>query len=149
MATAEFYQSFNEIRCFRNDERLEYEPPLEGIRRSYFYRNEGKTKSVAVCCAKCGCLLVAERERRILSLPSNDWESLHFGCAETKAMSDEHIKRIRKASYNMMLFCALWLEVRDDACDDDDEDDQACNCYPQLPNKRNYPSYICSSVIFW
>ena len=108
MATAEFYPNLKEIRCFRTDTRLEYEPPVDKIEKCFLEENEGKMVSVAICCTKCGCLLANERKRRILSLPTSDWESLHFGCSETKKMSDAHIKRARKARYDMILFCALY-----------------------------------------
>lgn len=112
MATAEFYPNLKEIRCFRTDTRLEYEPPVDKIEKCFLEENEGKMVSVAICCTKCGCLLANERKRRILSLPTSDWESLHFGCSETKKMSDAHIKRARKARYDMILFCALWIEIK-------------------------------------
>ena len=79
MASAEYYTSFKEIRCFGSDLRIEYEPPLAKIEKNYFSLNEGKFVNVAICCRQCGCLLVTERRRRILSLPSTDWESIHFG----------------------------------------------------------------------
>ena len=139
MATAEFYQSFNEIRCFRSDTRLEYTPPLKCIKRSYFYHNEGKTVSVAISCVQCGCLLATRRDRKILALPTTDWESIHFGCAETKVISDKNIKRVRRANYNMLLFCSLWLEIRDDLCDtESDEDEESCACFDRAFNKSNF-----------
>jgi len=136
MATAEFYRSFSEIRCFRSDTRLEYEPPVKPIKRNYFYQNEGRTISVEVSCVKCGCILGVKRERKILSLPTSDWESLHFGCAETKNMSDKNIKRVRRANFNMLLFCSLWLETRDDVCDEEsDDEEELCSCFSRT--KRN------------
>ena len=136
MATAEFYRSFSEIRCFRSDTRLEYEPPVKPIKRNYFYQNEGRTISVEVSCVKCGCILGVKRERKILSLPTSDWESLHFGCAETKTMSDKNIKRVRRANFNMLLFCSLWLETRDDVCDEEsDDEEELCSCFSRT--KRN------------
>jgi hypothetical protein len=66
MATAEFYRSFNEIRVFKNDARLEFEPPMKSIKRSYFTENEGQVRNLSVCCAKCGCALAQMRDRKIL-----------------------------------------------------------------------------------
>ena len=43
-------------------------------------------------------------------------------------MSDARIKRARKATFNMILFCPLWIEVRDDAVEEEDDEQLNCEC---------------------
>jgi len=48
----------------------------------------------------------------LLSLPSDDWEILQWGCPEVKF--NMKAKRTKKPSCNLLLHSALWIEVRDE-----------------------------------
>lgn len=75
------------------------------------------------------------------SLPSSDWESMHFTCSETKKVSDDTIKRRKTPSFDMALYCSLWLEIKDNNVEEED-DELDCECKRKYKNRLFRPDIV-------
>ena len=86
-------------------------------------------------------ILAERKERRVYSLPSSDWESMHFTCSETKKVSDDTIKRRKAPSFDMALYCSLWLEIKDNNVEEED-DELDCECKRKYKNRLFRPDIV-------
>jgi len=77
----------------------------------------------------------------VYSLPSSDWESMHFTCSETKKVSDDTIKRRKAPSFDMVLYCSLWLEIKDNNIEGED-DELDCGCKRKYKNRLFRPDIV-------
>jgi len=125
-ATGEYYRNLGKLRLFEHDLTLEYEPEkIKEIKRFPFRKYEGQILSTRILCKYCEYEIVDEKERKLLSMPSDEWEVLQFGCCELKEKFGKRTKKTIKI--NCMLHSALWIEIRD--CQDELEavnDDTHC-----------------------
>ena len=118
-------QNQAKVRIFSKDMLLDYEPEnILKICRFPFRKHEGKVMLTEIVCKYCDSILVGERERKLLSLPSDDWEILQWGCPELKSNIKNNAKRTKKPKCNLLLHSALWIEIRDAEFWDSDEEIQ-------------------------
>ena len=108
-ATGEYYRNLDQLRLFEHDLTLDgYEPEkINQIERFPFRQLEGKTVSSLITCKYCEHVLVEQKERRLLSMPSDEWDVLQFGCCELKTKFGKRQKK--NVTVNCLLHAALWV----------------------------------------
>ena len=76
-ATGEYYRNLCQLRLFEHDLTVDYEPEkITKIQRFPFRRMEGQTVTSGITCKYCDYVLAEEKERRLLSMPSDEWDVL-------------------------------------------------------------------------
>jgi len=130
-ATSEYYKNLEKIRIFGIDETIDFKPTnVETQKRFVFSQFEGKILETSVHCKYCDIELTRLAERKLFSLPSDEWQVLQWGCPELK--TDIQAKRRKRSSVNLFLYSALWIEIQDvedyDEQPDSNEDEYCPEC---------------------
>merc|ERR1711990_583839 len=133
--TSEYYKNLEKIRIFGIEETIDFQPTnIEKQKRFVFRKFEGKILETSIRCKYCDCELACTAERKLFSLPSDEWQVLQWGCPELK--TDIQAKRRKKSSVNLFLYSALWIEIQDvedfEERESDSNEDEFC------PECNNY-----------